>query len=141
MMERKAFVSECGRYVAVPFGEDCADYDVIETATGRVWLSRRYTPTGWSDTDRRYTHAEFPRMVTGWLNEGRQRGKRWISAFDLSFVDADMTIPIKAFTGNVVVKSYSAAFRRAVPRSHTRRLAAWRTTIAKAEAEYMEKSQ
>lgn len=138
---RKAFVSECGRYVAIPFGTDRSDYDVVETETGTVWLAGRYEPAGFDDTDRRYTHAEFPRMVSGWSNRGRRCGERWISAFDLSFVDADTTIPIKRFSGNAVTNRYEAAFRRAIPRSHTRRLAAWQAIIAKAEADYTKEQQ
>ncbi len=138
---RHTFVSECGRYVALPFGDDCAAYDVVELATDTVWLWGRYKPTGFDDKDRRYTHAEFPRMVSGWSNRGQRRGERWISAFDLSFVDADMTLPIERFSGNVATRRYEAAFRRAIPRSHTRRLAAWQAIVAKAEADYTKEQQ
>lgn len=120
---RPAFVSECGCFVAYPYGDRGTDYDVIEVATGAVWLHRRYQASGFDDTDRRYTHAEFPRMVTGWSNRGRQRGRSWTPDFELRFAEVDTTIPIKAFTGNVVLRNYEATFRRAIPRNHTRRLA------------------
>ena len=52
-----------------------------------------------------------------------------------------MTLPIEPFSGNVVTNRYEAAFRRAIPRSHTRRLAAWQAIVAKAEADYTKEQQ
>jgi hypothetical protein len=120
------WISDCGRYWARRVGApgDGLTYDVIEIATGIVWLGRRYHPMGWDDTDRRYTHAEFPRMVTGWLNRGRGlRSGRWVRAFALSFADCDTTVPIQVFSGNVIRCSYEATFRRMVPHNRTRQYA------------------
>ena len=133
-MSRATFVSECGCYIAHPYGASGTAYDVIEVKTGTVWLHGRYVPTGWGDTDRRYTHAEFSRLVSGWRNQGEQRGKRWIEAFDLTFADVDTAVTIKPFTGNVVRRSYEAAFRRRIPSNHTRRIAEAAAVVARALA-------
>lgn len=123
-MSVELWISDCGRYVArrEDAAGDALRYDVIELATGIVWLGKRYRPTGWHDTDRRFTHAEFPRMLTGWINLGRRlRSGRWIPAFELSFADCDTTVPILPFSGNVIRRSYQATFRRMVPARHTKR--------------------
>ena len=64
------WASLAGRFWAykrpeVPDDAPAIECDVIEVETGRVWLARRYIPTGWKDTDPRYTHVEFPRCTTG----------------------------------------------------------------------------
>ncbi len=117
------WVSVCGRYYALR----CAvrhqpAFDVIEVATGTTWLWPRYEPT-WGDTDRRHTHAEFSRMVTGWSNRGRRmpRADRWIEAFELTFAECDTAIRIKPFTGNVLIARHEAEFRRRIPAVHTRK--------------------
>lgn len=118
------WISACGRWFARSVdGKMPPAYDVIEIATGSVWLWGRYTPKGFNDRDRRYTHAEFSRMVGVWTNLGHEmpRARRWVRAFSLSFCDCDRSIPIKAFSGNIVRASCTAEFRRMVPSSHTRK--------------------
>lgn len=131
VQQRASFVSDCGLYIAVPYGDGVA-YDVIEVAAKTVWLWRRYKATGFDDSDRRHTHPEFSRMVMSWSKRGDRRGD---PAFALCFADLDRTIATKPWTGNGVLRGYEATFRSRVPRNHTRRIAQMVTDIATAVQE------
>jgi len=126
------WISDCGKYVARPV-EDTGRHetmlDVVDRATRKWWLVGRYHPTGWDDTDPRYTHCEFPSMVVGWTNLGRYtrggaRDGRWIPAFKQDFCDVDQAVEIDSFTGNVILRRYSATFRKRFPSTHMPRWAA-----------------
>ena len=119
-VRESVWVSDCGKYFArdthVP--NDVMP-DVVERATQTWWLARRYVPTGFDDTDRRYTHAEFPRMVTSWSNRGRTlRSGRDVRAFEVGCAELDQSIPIRTEDGgfnNVVRGRFSARFRKQIP--------------------------
>jgi hypothetical protein len=83
------WVSDCGQYYALAAPSRRPAYDVLEVHGPGVWLSQRYEPQGWQDTDRRYTHAEFPHMTLGWsLRGGWNRTRtRFDEAFEQAFGD------------------------------------------------------
>jgi hypothetical protein len=85
----KVWVSDCGQYYALAAPYRPPAYDVLEVHGPGVWLSRRYEPQGWQDTDRRYTHAEFPHMTLDWrLRGGWNRTRtRFDDAFAQVFCD------------------------------------------------------
>jgi hypothetical protein len=107
------WISTDGKYYAVPReGKGCSDADVYTIDGKSCWLSKRYEPTGFNDTDKRYLYPEFPHMVCGYhrlhpLRDGRH-------AFRLSFCDCDTTMKIDAWTGNTVLKNYETDFERRV---------------------------
>ena len=112
----RIWISDCGNYYALPVDAKEASapaYDVLAIHGPSIWLYRRYRPTGFADSDHRYTHAEFPHMIAAWANKGRGlRSGRWTCAFAIGFVDTRQDIPIKPLTGNVIVADYEATFTR-----------------------------
>ncbi len=103
-MSRDVWLSKCGKYMAVRFGDDAVEFDVLAMNSDDVWLGRRYRPKGFRDKDPRFLYPEFPRMVVGYSNE--------IEGFKLRFADLDTTKKIDAFTGNCVIRQYEATFTR-----------------------------
>lgn len=127
---RRAFVSECGNYVAVYWGRDVMDCDVFDSE-GNVWRSRRYRAKGWHDKDRRVRFAEFPKMVTSWWNRGKRLANgRWSEDFHLSFSDFNQTVPLSEV--GCTSNRHTAVFRRRVPPLRPRK---W---IAKVLSEFKE---
>lgn len=99
------WLSDCGQYVAHVWGDSGGiEIDVMSTRGPECWLGSRYTPTGWDDQDPRYTHAEFAHMVTSWGNDK--------PGFTLGFCDMDQSVVHQRFSGNAVLRSYSARFSR-----------------------------
>jgi len=95
------WLSDCGNYIAHVWGDPGSlEMDVMETRGKGVWLGSRYKPTGWEDTDPRYTHPEFPHMVT------------YFGQFTIGFADLDPSVPIMPFEGNAVLNRYTAKFSR-----------------------------
>ena len=99
------WVSDCGRYFAQNVGS-ISEYDVLDRQTRKRWQWPRYTPTGWDDKDRRYTHPECVAMVGSWSLE--------TNGFALGFSDHDTSKRIEPLSGNTILKSYHASFRRRV---------------------------
>lgn len=122
------WVSDCGRYLARRVPHETFP-DVVEIATGKVWLAHRYKPT--SSDDPMCGMPEFAHMPVVWSNRGRRtRGDIWIEAFELTFVDLDMT-KVKRYATPSLAR-YEATFRRRVPESHGRRHAFADTAIRRA---------
>jgi len=96
------WVSDCGKFYAVGTG---IRTDVLSVDGQRRWLYGRYEPTGFDDTDRRYTHPESPHMVGYWGVYGKR-------GFKLGFSDMDVNIRIVGGTGNAIIKDYTATFTR-----------------------------
>jgi hypothetical protein len=119
------WISDCKKYYARRlYSEDSTGLDVLAVDGSRIWLSGRYKPTGWEDTDRRYTHPEFPHMVVSWRNLGRStRSGRWVSAFELGFADCDQSKRIEYLKGNTIIKSYKAQFHKHISPIHMPRWA------------------
>lgn len=118
------WVSDCGKYLArdtlIP---NKVFLDVAERATGKWWLASRYEPTGFEDTDRRFTHPEFPAMVTSWSNLGRRkRSGVWVTAFEQGFCDLDTSVRVRPYgsdpDGKAVLARYTATFRKHLPAIH-----------------------
>lgn len=119
----QVWLSTDGCYYALPAprGGSAVAYDVLEGEGPGVWLHQRYVPTGWDDTDKRYTHAEFPGMIGSWTNEGRwTRGRtRYIEGFSMTFLDLRQDIqihpwasrPADAPYASHVLATYVATFR------------------------------
>lgn len=104
MKDGSIWISECGRYVARYTGRGALDVTVYASDGSARWVhaSVRHGET-----------CPAPRLVVGFSNHGRTlRSGRYVTAFELDFVDVDMTIPIHAGKGNAVVASYNATFRR-----------------------------
>lgn len=125
-VRESVWVSDCAKYFARDTHRPWEVMpDVVERATQTWWLARRYVPTGFDDTDRRYTHAEFPRMVTSWSNNGRTlRSGRHLSAFEVGCAELDQSIPICTEDGgfNDITRSrFRAKFRKRVPAIHVPR--------------------
>jgi len=112
------WVSECGQYYAVPYkrSDGSGDYDVYTVDGKQCWKGRRYIPKGFEDIDPRHLYPEFPHMISMWHFEEIVRGKR---TFTLHFCDTDPTVKIIPFTGNTVLRSYKATFKkkRAIPKT------------------------
>lgn len=123
------WVSDCGKYLArdtlIP---NKVLLDVAERATGKWWLAGRYEPTGFEDTDRRFTRPEFPAMVTRWSNRGRRkRSGAWVTAFEQGFCDLDTSVRVRPYgsdpEGKAVLARYTATFRKHLPAIHVPRWA------------------
>jgi len=117
-VKESLWISECGGYYAREIGSACK-VDILAIDGSCIWYASRYQPKGWDDTDRRYTHAEFPHMVAGWSNEGHYtRRGRWISAFTSYFYDLDQSVPMWRSTEKAVQKEYRATFRKRLSAVH-----------------------
>lgn len=104
------FLSNCGKYIAISRRNDVGvDYDVTTTDGSEIWLSKRYVPTGWDDTDPRYVYAEFPHMVTGFSNFGREN-------FELTLTDHDVTQKVDHFKGNTITGRLVIRFKKPIKR-------------------------
>jgi hypothetical protein len=100
------WVSADNRYLAVLVNSiGGTDYDVLDKETHERYWGRRYRATGFDDTDRRYTHPEFERMVCGWGNksESGPRGGNERYAFNLEFAQFDQSIAIDPYKGNTII--------------------------------------
>lgn len=120
-MDTNTFISDCGKYIAIRYDQFC-NFDVLAVDGSCVWLTPRYRPKTHTDDDPRFVFPEFAHMVGGFSNNGRTtRSGRYIEDFELSFSDHDQTIKTDPFTGNTVIQSYSARFRRPVKLARSRR--------------------
>lgn len=118
----KAWVSDCGQYYALEAPCRQPAYDVLEVQGPGVWLSRRYEPQGWQDTDRRYTHAEFPHLTLDWTNLGgwNRTRTRYQKAFRQLFADVRQDLQLLPFLSRRadlhyaahILATYRATFRR-----------------------------
>lgn len=115
-VENIMYLSNCGQYIAISHGNHFGlNYDIIAVDGSCIWLSGRYEPTGFDDTDPRYIFPEFPHMVIGYHNYGwENRAGRWISDFKLSFADIDTTKRVVPGDGNAILKRYSARFKKQI---------------------------
>lgn len=107
------WISEDNKYYAV-VRKDHGTHDCdIYTVDGKQsWLSHRYKPKGFDDTDVRYLYPEFPHMTCGYSRlEPLRNGKH---AFRISFGDFDTTIKIIPWSGNTCLRDYQANFRKQV---------------------------
>jgi hypothetical protein len=107
------WISTCGKYYAVPRedkgNQDC---DVYSVDGKQSWLSKRYVPKGFDDTDPRFLYPEFPHMVSSYSRLHPLRGGS--HAFSLGFGDYDTNVKIIPWTGNTELKSYKADFEKRV---------------------------
>jgi hypothetical protein len=125
------WVSDCGKYLArqphIPNDVTRVLHDVVHRETRRWWLAGRYQPTGWDDTDRRYTHPEFNGVVVGWSNRGRRRRNgEWSQAFEQTFCDVDPSIAWRSGSSDAaraILSTYTATFRKHLPAIHMPRWA------------------
>jgi hypothetical protein len=110
------WVSDCGNYYARPYhGGFSTDYDILAKDGSKEWLTNRYIPTGFDDTDKRHIYPEFPHMTTSWHNEGKTlRSGRYIEAFSMGFADLDTSVKIEPLTGNTITHHYEATFRKRI---------------------------
>jgi hypothetical protein len=116
------WVSDCGQYYALAAPYRPPAYDVLEVHGPGVWLSRRYEPQGWQDTDLRYTHAEFPQMTLDWsLRGGWNRTRtKFDEAFTQVFCDLRQDLqwlPLGARRDDLptdahLLKRYTATFTK-----------------------------
>lgn len=131
--QHELWISDCKRYVArrAPSNAICF-YDVVEIATGKAWLSTRRELDGFDDP--RCGIPEFSSTVISWSNRGHgtQRTNRRIPAFELTFVDFDMSKVVPFATPSLA--RHEAAFRRQVPLGHVRRHAHAEAVVARALA-------
>lgn len=101
----RVWVSTDGHYYALPYRQidGTPYYDVLDAHGPGVWLSHRYQPTGFDDTDPRYTHAEFPQMIASWTNKSRwtRRTRRHIPAFRMTFMDVRQDLQLLPFSKRV----------------------------------------
>lgn len=111
---REAWISDCGDFVAIYWGNDVLDCDVIHR-DGRIWRGGRYRASGWDDDDPRFVHPEFPKMVTAWSDYGhRRRDGQWVTAFKLSVADYDQNLRWREDYSSASNR-IDAVFRRRVP--------------------------
>ena len=98
------FVSDCGKYVAREHGNCC--FDIMTIDGGKIWLEDR-------NAKKNSEFCEFPNMFTGYSSI-KENESRSVWVFELSFADLDCSKKIDAFTGNCIVKKYTAIFSRKI---------------------------
>lgn len=125
--EQRLWISDDGRFFACDIPGESTWRDVIEIATGKVWLGGRVEPKSFQDP--RCGLPEFRAQVMGWSNHGRysatrgpNRYKRWIEAWSLGFGDIDVEhAKTNRDGGRYLGERREATFRRVVPATHVRR--------------------
>ncbi len=97
------FVSDCGQYVARENGNCC--FDIMTIDGSKMWLDNRN-----KDNNK---FPEFENMFTGYsLIKANDSYSVWI--FELSFADLDQSKKIDPYSGNCIIKKYTATFRRRI---------------------------
>jgi hypothetical protein len=107
------WISTDGEYYAVPRkNKGTHDCDIHSVDGKHCWFSRRYEPTGFNDTDKRYLYPEFSHMTCGYSRLKPLRNGH--HAFLIRFGDYDISIKIDPWTGNTCLKDYQAEFFKRV---------------------------
>lgn len=96
------FVSDCGQYIAR--GNGNCNFDIMTFDGSKMWLDNR---------DGSCDFPQFANMFTGYsLIKANESYSVWI--FELSFADLDKSNRIEPYSGNCIIKEYTATFSRRI---------------------------
>lgn len=118
------WISDCKRYLAQGLERGhSSDLDIVDLETGKRYIHQHD----------RSDYALTDRMITAWSWAGRylRRSNRQTDDFDVSFADVDPTVKIIPFSGNIILKSFDAQFRKKLSSRYMPKAAAriWLTVM------------
>jgi len=110
------WISECKRYLSQGLEKGNSELDAIDLKTGKRYVHQCVGEGDYAVTDG---------MITSWSRRGRYlRSGREIEGFDIGFADVDTAVKAILFSGNIVLKNYSAQFRKKLPSIYMPKIAA-----------------